>query len=109
MKDHRDLSAKEIQQLLTSLVKGKSSTEKCMVGILLDAITKEQRKFDPACFEQWLDYLVGWAEVDSSARATIRLPRSLPTGKFGKFYLPVFQKAKTSTNEGLLWYCFAHH
>ena len=34
-------------------------------GILLDNSTKEQRKFDPKLFDEWLDQLVGWAEVDS--------------------------------------------
>ncbi|MEK6783611.1 MAG: DNA alkylation repair protein [Bacteroidota bacterium] len=62
---HRNLTAKEFQQLLESLIYGKSSTEKTMAGILLDISTKEQRKFNPACFNDWLDHLVGWAEIDS--------------------------------------------
>lgn len=65
MVEHRDLSAKNLSSLLTSLVKGESSTEKCMVGILLDYSTIDQRKFDPSLFNQWLDHLIGWAEVDS--------------------------------------------
>jgi 3-methyladenine DNA glycosylase AlkD len=65
MKDHRDLSAREFEKLLTSLIAGVSSTEKVMAGILLDASTKDQRKFDPIIFDKWLDHLVGWAEVDS--------------------------------------------
>lgn len=64
MRDHRALSAKEFGSVLTSLIKGESSTEKCMAGILLDYSTKDQRKFDPTLFDKWLDYLVGWAEVD---------------------------------------------
>lgn len=36
-----------------------------MVGILLDYATPEQRKFDPKLFNTWLNYLEGWAEVDS--------------------------------------------
>src|SRR5690606_36481377 len=27
--------------------------------------TKEQKGFDPKLFEHWLDYLVGWAEIDA--------------------------------------------
>jgi 3-methyladenine DNA glycosylase AlkD len=65
MYENRDLSAKNFGSLLTSLAKGESSTEKCMVGILLDYSTAEQRKFDPALFDKWLDHLVGWAEVDA--------------------------------------------
>lgn len=94
MKNHRDLSAKEIQQLLTSLVKGKSSTEKCMVGILLDATTKEQRKFDPACLEQWLDYLVGWAEVDSVCTGHYTITEIPANLKVWKVLLNRFSKSK---------------
>jgi len=65
MRSHRDLTAKTFEELLTSLVKGESSTEKCMVGILLDYSAEGQRKFDPNVFDSWLDHLVGWAEVDS--------------------------------------------
>lgn len=65
MKDHRDMTAKQFAAMLTSMVRGESGTEKVMVGILLDACTKEQRKFDPKLFDKWLDYVEGWAEVDS--------------------------------------------
>ncbi|HPW62641.1 MAG TPA: DNA alkylation repair protein [Cyclobacteriaceae bacterium] len=65
MMDHRELATSTFATLLSSLLKGKSSTEKCMVGILLDYATPEQRKFDPKLFNTWLNYLEGWAEVDS--------------------------------------------
>jgi 3-methyladenine DNA glycosylase AlkD len=65
MRDHRELSSEEVAELLTSLIEGESSTEKCMAGILLDATKKEQRKFDLSLFDQWLDHLIGWAEVDA--------------------------------------------
>ncbi|MBL7857721.1 MAG: DNA alkylation repair protein [Cyclobacteriaceae bacterium] len=77
MKEYTDLPASAFSQLLTSLIKGKSSTEKCMVGILLDYATPEQRKFDPKAFDSWLDHLVGWAEVDS-----------LCTGKYSNTEIP---------------------
>ncbi len=62
---HRDIDATQFSSMLTSLAKGKSSTEKCMVGILLDYSTLEQRKFDPTLFTLWLEHMEGWAEVDS--------------------------------------------
>lgn len=65
MKAHRDLSPKEFCVLLSSLNKGKSSTEKCFPGILMGYATKEQRKVDPKYFDRWLDELVGWVEVDT--------------------------------------------
>jgi 3-methyladenine DNA glycosylase AlkD len=59
------LSVNEFEKLITSLVHGKSSTEKCMAGILLDYATPDQRKFDPELFDSWLDSVTGWAEVDA--------------------------------------------
>ena len=65
MKAHRDLSADDVVSLLSSLITGKSYTEKCMAGILLDYTTTGQREFDPAIFDTWLGHLEGWAEVDT--------------------------------------------
>ncbi len=65
MRAHRDLSADNVAELLTSLITSKSATEKTMAGIILDNTTLEQRKFDPNLFDLWLDHLVGWAEIDS--------------------------------------------
>ncbi len=65
MKDHHDLTIKEFSDLLTSLNKGESSTEKCFTGILMGYATKEQRRVDPKLFDRWLDNTIGWAEVDA--------------------------------------------
>ena len=65
MRDHKTMKADGFQKLISSLVKGKSATEKMMAGMLLDVSTKEQRSFDPAHFDQWLNHVEGWAEVDT--------------------------------------------
>jgi len=65
MSTHKDMPAKEFEKTLTSLISGKSSTEKCMAGLLLDHSRLPQRKFPPGIFDQWLNQLVGWVEVDS--------------------------------------------
>jgi 3-methyladenine DNA glycosylase AlkD len=65
MREHRDLSADNFSDMITSLIYGKSSTEKCMAGIVMDYATASQRKFDIKVFELWLDQLEGWAEVDA--------------------------------------------
>ena len=70
MKAHRELSVTDFEKLLSSLIQGESSTEKCMVGILLDNSTAAQRKFNPAIFGYWLEHLEGWAEVDSVCTGT---------------------------------------
>lgn len=77
MKECRDLSASQLAALLTSLVQGKSSTEKMMVGVLLDCSTLAQRKFKPQLFDKWLNHLTGWAEVDGAC-----------TGKYSRTEIP---------------------
>lgn len=77
MRERRQLPAKEFVEVLTSLNKGDSSTEKCMAGILLDYCTPEQSAFSPDIFDSWLDNLIGWAEVDSVCTGSY-LERSVP-------------------------------
>jgi 3-methyladenine DNA glycosylase AlkD len=65
MRTHKELTAADFGKLLTQFAMAESGTEKFTVGILMDYSTPEQRKFDPALFDKWLDHLVGWAEVDA--------------------------------------------
>jgi len=65
MRSHAHLSADEFAQLLTSLVHGESGTEKMMAGILLDYSRLDQRKFKIKLFDDWLNELEGWAEIDT--------------------------------------------
>jgi 3-methyladenine DNA glycosylase AlkD len=84
MRDHKDLSAKDFEKLLTSLIKGKSATEKVMAGMLMDAATKTQRQINPEVFDIWLDHLEGWAEVDCvcTGQFTVtEVPRQWPLWK----------------------------
>lgn len=84
MREHRDMTAREFAAMLTSLVKGRSGTEKVMVGILLDNATKEQKQFDPKLFDQWLDHLIGWAEIDSVCTGKYclsEIPGNIPAWK----------------------------
>jgi len=94
MRDHKDITAETFAALLTSLVEGKSSTEKCMAGILLDYSTNAQRQFDPALFDHWLDHLVGWAEVDSVCTGTYTINEIPLQWKKWKPLLIRFSKSK---------------
>ena len=64
-KANRHLSSDEFAAVLTSLLAGKSGTEKMMAGMLLDYSARDQRQFDAALFDGWLEELEGWAEVDT--------------------------------------------
>lgn len=77
MRAHRDMSPSRFVKMLSGLAAGESSTEKMMVGILLDNATSEQKQLSPRVFLKWLDHLVGWAEVDAVC-----------TGKYSKTEIP---------------------
>jgi 3-methyladenine DNA glycosylase AlkD len=84
MSEHKSLSTNELVEVLTTLIQAPSSTEKCLAGIMMDYATKEQRAFDPVIFEEWLDHLIGWAEVDTmcTGKYTIHeIPRQWPEWK----------------------------
>ena len=95
MKDHRNLSAAQFEKLLTSLIKGKSSTEKSMAGMLLDISTNAQRKFKPEIFEEWIDHLQGWAEVDTVCTGKYTISE-IPTNF--KIWKPILNRLSKSKN-----------
>jgi 3-methyladenine DNA glycosylase AlkD len=94
MIEYRELPVSKFAALLTSLIKGKSSTEKCMVGILLDYSTLDQRKFNPNVFATWLNQLEGWAEVDSLCTGRYSDSEILSQWKIWKPQLIQFSKSK---------------
>jgi 3-methyladenine DNA glycosylase AlkD len=63
--EHKDISSKEFILLLDSLYKGESYDEKTMASALLGYLSKQRSLVTPKNLNEWLGYLVGWAEVDS--------------------------------------------
>jgi 3-methyladenine DNA glycosylase AlkD len=94
MKAHQELSAGEFSKLLSSLAEGKSSTEKCMIGILLDYASLEQRKLNPKVFNIWLNHLEGWAEVDSVCTGDYTITEISENWKIWREQLQQFSKSK---------------
>ena len=107
MRDHRDLSSSEFVGLLESFIKAPSSTEKCMAGILLDNSTKDQRKFDPRLFDEWLDHLVGWAEIDSVCTGKYTITEIPAQWKIWKTLISKFSKSKNINKRraSLVFFC----
>jgi 3-methyladenine DNA glycosylase AlkD len=107
MTANASLSSESFAALLTDLIHGESSTEKWMAGILLDYSKKEQRKFDPALFDDWLDHLEGWAEVD--AVCTNKYTRTEISGQWRKWkpQLIKFSKSKNINKRraSLVFFC----
>ncbi|MBI3485506.1 DNA alkylation repair protein [Candidatus Daviesbacteria bacterium] len=62
---NKDISISALLEVLDSIIKGKSYEEKIMAGIILDYLPKQRSQLDPQFYNKWLDYLVGWAEIDS--------------------------------------------
>ncbi|HTJ49164.1 MAG TPA: DNA alkylation repair protein [Cyclobacteriaceae bacterium] len=97
MKDNLDLSAKEFASLISSLMEGKSSTEKTTGGILLDYATKEQRSFSPKLFNSWLNHIKGWAEIDSLCTSKYTATEVLNQWDIWEPQLISFSKSKDIT------------
>lgn len=72
-----DLTPEKLAIVLTSLMKGRSCTEKLLAGVILDSSRKEQRAIKPVYFDRWLNYLEGWVEIDT-----------LCTGKYASNEVP---------------------
>lgn len=69
-KENKEMSMEDFAVMLTSMIEGKSATEKIMAGILMDAASKKQRQFSPGYFKNWLNHVEGWAEVDALCTGT---------------------------------------
>lgn len=66
MNDNLEIDLSSFVDVITSLMAGKSSTEKCIGGILLNEAPSRLHQFDFANLDAWLDNLTGWAEIDTT-------------------------------------------
>jgi 3-methyladenine DNA glycosylase AlkD len=64
-KKNKDMGAQEFEQVVTSLLVEPSDLKKCMGGILLGYMPKQRSQLNPAAYENWLEYTVGWAAIDA--------------------------------------------
>jgi 3-methyladenine DNA glycosylase AlkD len=94
MRAHKQMPTDEFSELVGSLVKGKSSTEKCFAGMLMDNASNEQNSFNPILFDQWLDHLEGWAEIDSVCTGKYPIQQLLPQWNVWRKLLVRFSKDK---------------
>lgn len=71
-REQTDISSSLLFDFLTELFKGESTEEKMIASYILEYLPKQRQKLDLALVDKWLDYLAGWAEIDT-----------LGTGPFG--------------------------
>ncbi len=65
LNENKGISDKDFIAVLDSLYKGKSHEEKTIASYLLDYHHLHRKTIRPKKLNEWLDHLVGWAEVDS--------------------------------------------
>lgn len=90
----RALTAKEFYQLVTSLLKAPSSTEKMLGGIFLDFDRKHLDEFDPKILKSWLNHVQGWAEVDTLCYGHFKVDHLLENWSAWKKLLSNLNKSK---------------
>jgi 3-methyladenine DNA glycosylase AlkD len=103
MRSHKDLERDAFVMLLTSLIEGESCTEKMMAGFLLEYSANPQRTFHPAIFDEWLDHLVGWVEIDTlCAGDFVRTELPLQWPKWKKLILRLSKDANINKRRAAL-------
>lgn len=70
IKEHKDLTLKQLEDFLDSLFKGESHTERGLGGKILEYLPKLRRQTDPENIDKWLTGAEGWGEVDSLCQST---------------------------------------
>src|SRR5687768_6676852 len=85
---HRGLTSQEVVQVLTSLIRGESSTEKIFAGMLLDYTTPTQKNFHPKVFNSWLNHVEGWAEVDALCTGKYTLTHVILNLEYFETWIP---------------------
>jgi len=92
MRNNKSMEAEEFCHVVDSLIKGESSTEKVLGGILMDYASFEQGSFDPGIFIQWLDHLEGWAEIDAACTGAYTIKQIPPAWSKWKTILKKLSK-----------------
>ena len=62
---HPSITFEEFINVLNSLNKGKTSTERTSIGYLLEIFPQYRKRLDLSKLENWISNLEGWAEIDS--------------------------------------------
>ena len=94
LKSHKGISPKELALLLNSLFLGKSFEEVTVAGKLLEFLPKFKESFDIRFLDNWLNYTIGWAEVDSLCQSNFSAKNILGSWEKWESLLIKFSKDK---------------
>lgn len=94
-KEHKDLSFGEFVDLLDSLYsQAETSSEKECAGYLIRISPKFRAKIPPKKIDYWLNYLNGWAQIDSLCQPNFTYEDLLGNWKDWKSFLLRFNKSE---------------
>ena len=91
--NHSNIESSEFLKLLNSLYKGISSTEKYISGYLLEYYPNLRKQVKPKNLDQWINNLVGWAQIDSLCQSRFSAEEILSNWKEWKKLLTEFSKS----------------
>ena len=77
LKKNKSITVAEFLAVLESLYRGRSHEEKTLASILLEYHHTGRGAVGPRQLNRWLDYLVGWAEIDSLCQNTFTVDEIL--------------------------------
>lgn len=69
-KKYEDIAFSDFVHLLDYLYEGKYATEKYSASFLLGKFHKHRKRLNPKKLDVWLNYLKGWAQIDSLCQST---------------------------------------
>lgn len=70
LKAHKNLSLQELVDMLDSLFRGESHTERSLGGKILEYLPRLRAQIEPQCLDTWLEGAEGWGEVDSLCQSS---------------------------------------
>lgn len=94
LKENKDISAKDFVAVLDSLYKGKSHEEKTIASYLLSYHHPHRKTIKLKQLNEWLDHLVGWAEIDSLCQNVFTADEFLSNWKEWKLLITKLSKDK---------------
>ncbi len=87
VKTHPELTSEDLIELIESLLQGKTHQEKILPGIILGYIPKLRKDISPKNVEHWLNYIIGWCEVDNLCQSTFSVEELLNNWNEWKYVL----------------------
>ncbi len=94
LKKNKDISDKDFIAVLDSLYKGKSHEEKTIASYLLNYHHPHRKTIKPRRLDEWLDHLVGWAEIDSLCQNVFTAEELLADWKTWESFIKKLSKDK---------------